>query len=139
MRLKLMAGLIAVVALTGATSECQISQDINSLEVIAAGSVSASQVYTATNIYVAAAGTARQYLALPLCPQAAPLCRTQPVAQAVYSNLLAADKAVRQLDAYVDANPGQAVPVSYYNVLVTALQTMNALVKANTSAVAAAN
>lgn len=129
--------LALVTALTGATSECQLMQSIDSLQTIASGSVSPGQVYIATNLYVGAAGTVNQYLALPLCPTATPLCRTQSTSQRIFSNLLQARKAVRSLDAYVDANPGAPVPVSNYNVLVIALQTMNGLVKANASALAA--
>jgi hypothetical protein len=138
MRISLAAGLLVAIGLTGATSNCQVVQDINSLTTILSGSVSPSQVVIATNLYNAAAGTAYQYLKLPLCPTAAPLCRTQIISQSVYNNVAVASKAVKALDAYVDANPGQAVPVSNYNALVIALQALNGLVQANSAALAAA-
>lgn len=130
--------LCGALALCGATSECQVAQDINSLEVIASGSVSANQVLIATNLYSAAAGTAHQYLILPVCPKATPLCRSQITSQLVVSNDAVAYKAVQALDAYVDANPGQAVPVANYNALVVALQALNGLVQVNSSAINAA-
>jgi hypothetical protein len=131
-------GLLVAIGLTGATSQCEFTQTIGNLETIASGSVSASQVYIATNIYVSIAGTISQYLALPLCPTSAPLCRTKATSQTLARDDLVAYNAVKALDAYVDANPGQAVPVSNYNVLVVALQGINALVQANQGAIAAA-
>lgn len=121
------AGLIAL-SLCGQTSGCTT---ISNLYTIASGSASPNQVYIAANAFDGIEGTATQYLLLPLCPKGAPVCRTGATSSAVYNNIVAARAARNALEAYMTANPGAPVPVSNYNILVTALQTLNALVQAN--------
>jgi hypothetical protein len=121
---------LAPLVLTGglALSGCNT---ISNLYTIASGSASPSQVYVAANAFDAVEGTATQYLRLPLCPQSQPVCRTKTTSQVVYNNVKTARAARNALEAYMTANPGAPVPVSNYNILVTALQTLNALVAAN--------
>lgn len=119
-----LVGLGLALALTGCST-------LSNLETIASGSVSPQQVYIAANSFDAIEATATQYLGLPLCPQGTPVCRTQVSSQTVYNNVKTARGARNALEAYMGANPGAAVPVSNYNVLVTSVQTLTALVAVN--------
>lgn len=138
MKLRMLAlmGLALAPALTGAS--CQAITDIENLSTIASGSVTPNQVFVAANAFDAIEGTANTYLSLPLCPQGMPICRTKTTSQTVYTNILTARKARNSLESYMNANAGAPVPVSNYNVLVTALQTIGALVQANSAAISAA-
>lgn len=123
-------------ALMGAS--CQVLTDIENFQTIASGSVSPAQVYTVANAFDAIEGTATTYLRLPLCPNGAPVCRVQSTSQTVYTNVVLARRARNSLEAYMNANAGAPIPVSNYNVLVTALQTIGALVNANSATIQAA-
>jgi hypothetical protein len=122
--MKLLLGVVLAIGLSSCAT-------INNLETIASGSVSPQQVYIAANSFDAIEATATQYLKLPLCPQGSPVCRTQLSSQTVYNNVKTARSARNALEAYMNANPGASVPVSNYNVLVTSVQTLNALVAVN--------
>ena len=130
--MKRMIAIATVLALGGCTT-------LGNLYTVATGSVTPNQVYIAANAFDAAEGTATQYLRLPLCPKGEPVCRTQTTSQVVYNNVKAARSARNALEGYMTANPGAPVPVSNYNILVTAMQTLNALVQANAPAAAKAN
>jgi hypothetical protein len=97
---------------------------LSNLETIASGSVSANQVYVAANAFDAIEATATNYLQLPPCPTAAPVCRTSSIVAVIVPQVRNGRVARNQLEAYVNANPGQAVPVSNYNVLITTVNTL---------------
>lgn len=109
--------LLAALSLGGCST-------IQNLETIASGSVSPQQVLVAANSFDAIEATATTYLNLPTCPIAQPICKTQSVVATLVPQIRNARSARNQLEAYMTANPGQAVPVSNYNVLVTGINTL---------------
>ena len=122
--MKVLYLLPLAVALAG----CQTLQDAsNVLGVVTGSSVTAQQVDVAASSFDALEGTAAQYLRLPLCPGAT-LCRTQAVSQTIYTKLKAGRSARIALEGQVQ-NGGNG-SVSNYNVLVTAISTIQALIPA---------
>lgn len=88
--------------------------------------VSPTQVIVAANSFDAIEATATNYLTLPICP-AAKICRTQAGVNAIVPAIRAGRQARSQLEAYVTANPGQPVPVSLYNAVMTAVSSLQSL------------
>ncbi len=81
------------------------------------------QEYIGLNAYLAGVKVATQYLRLPLCPTAAPLCRTQAMSQRVYDNLKAARAGKAQIIAALQNN--STVPLT----AIQALQAAYAVVQ----------
>ena len=116
--------LLGALLLATATSGCATIQKLESL---AGASVSPTQVIVAANSFDAIESTAANYLRLPLCPQAA-ACKSDAGVKAIVPAIRAARKARSQLEAYVNANPGQPAPVSLYTALTTAVSALQSAV-----------
>lgn len=76
-----------------------------------------NQEYVGLNGYLAAVKTGDNYVKLPTCPTNAPVCKTQALAQQVYSAL----RAARGARKIISANLAAGQPMS-----LTALQTLQA-------------
>lgn len=85
--------------------------------------ISPTQVIVAANSFDAAEATATNYLRLPTCP-AAKLCKTQAGINAIVLAIRSGRKARSDLEAYVNANPGQPAPVTLYDALTAAVSTL---------------
>ena len=85
--------------------------------------ISPTQVIVAGNSFDAIEATATNYLRLPLCP-GAKLCRTASATAAIIPAVRSARTARNQMEAYVNANPGQPAPVSLYNTAITAINAL---------------
>lgn len=111
--------LIALLALGGCTT----------LQLATGSDVSPNAVYVAANTFDGAEAAATAYLKLPLCSaNVSYACRTTAGVTAVVAAIRAGRTARNQLEAYVNANPGAVVPVSNYNALVTAVNTIQTYV-----------
>ena len=87
--------------------------------------VSAKTVYLTGNVFIGLEKAATAYDRLPLCVSGGTLaCRTVAGRNAVDKAVRAGDKLVDKLYAYVDANPGELVPVSNYNALLAVISTI---------------
>ena len=110
------AALLASVSLAGCST----------LSLLTGSSVTAQEIIVAGNTFDAIEATATNYLKLPLCPQAT-VCRTQAASAAIYPAVKSARQARATLEAAVAANPNAALPISNYNVLMTAINTLQSL------------
>lgn len=88
-------------------------------------SVTPQQIYVAGNLFVGLEKTATNYLKLPACP-ATPVCRDPVTVKKVDAAIRTAAPAVTQLVSYAKS-PSGPVPISAYNVVVTATQTLQTL------------
>jgi hypothetical protein len=119
-----MRKILAIGALAIGLAGCTT---LNNLSTIASGSVSPQQVLVAANAFDAIEVTATNYLSLPTCPVATPICKTAAVAKTLVADIRTGRSARNQLEAYMTVNPGQVVPVSNYNVLISAVNTLQTL------------
>ena len=79
--------------------------------------VTPTTVYVAANAFDVLEQTATNYLRLPKCPLATPVC-SDPLAVAQIVPLIRSGRVARtNLEAFMRANPGQFGPVSLYNAL----------------------
>ena len=102
---------------------------LQTLETVATGTVSANNVYLAGNAFAVAQATATQYLKLPTCPAATGVCKTQAGVNAVVPAIRAAYTAVTAMNNA--ANGGAtAVPVSVYATATTAISALQAAITA---------
>lgn len=85
--------------------------------------VSPTQVVVAANAFDAVEATATNYLKLPLCPGAV-VCRTVAGVKAIVPLIRSGRQARTAMEAYVTANPGQAVPVTLYDTTMTAVSAL---------------
>lgn len=103
----------------------------STFKLITGSSVSPNAVYIAANTFDTLVISAATYDRLPLCSTGISYaCRTLATVKVV-------DRAIRdgralrnQLIAYVVANPGEVVPVSNYNALVSVIGTVQAYISA---------
>ena len=91
-------------------------------------SISPNAVYVLVNTYDAAVSSAKNYDSLPTCPTGAPVCKTLSVVKIVDAAVRTGRVARNQLESYVNANPGELVPVTEYQALTTAVQTIQTYV-----------
>lgn len=102
------------------------------LKLSTGSSVTPNAVYVAANAYDAAVVSATNYDRLPLCTANTSLvCRTTAATKSVDAAIRAGRTYRNQLIAYVNANPGEVVPVSNYNALVGAISTIQTYVSTN--------
>ncbi len=95
----------------------------STLSTLVGTTISPTQVIVAGNSFDAIEATATNYLRLPLCPGAT-LCRTAAATDAIVPAVRAARTARNQMEAFVNANPGQPAPVSLYNTTITAINAL---------------
>lgn len=117
--------LAAGLALALSLSACITTQDIQTVETLSTLSVSPQQIYVAGNLFVGLEKTATNYLRLPPCP-ATPACRDPAVVKAIVPAVRAGATAAKQLVAYA-RSPNGPVPVSAYNTIVVASQTLQSV------------
>ena len=101
------AVMICALALPLGAAQCNVNPEV----------ATPNQEYIAVQAYNAAVGAGTVYLRRPLCPQAAPLCRTQNMSQKVY-NALRSGRVARKV---LMANLAAGQPAS-----LTAIQTLQA-------------
>jgi hypothetical protein len=108
-------GLVVALGLTGATANCNLDPNV----------ATANQAVIAINTYNAAVATGTNYLRLPLCPTAAPVCRTQALSQSVYSALKSGRAARTQLITALAAD--QSAPITAIQALEAAYSVIQSI------------
>ena len=84
-----------------------------------------NQALIAVNAYNAAVATGTVYLKRPLCPTAAPICRTKALSQQVYTALRAGRAARGQILSALAAN--QAAPITAIQALEAAYSVVSSI------------
>lgn len=97
----------------------------NAYQVASGSAVTPQEVYIIANAFDAVELTAKSYDQLPLCSTSGTYaCRTMSVVRVIDRAVRTGIVARRALIAYVTANPGHVVPVTNYNALVVAVNTV---------------
>lgn len=103
----------------------------STLKLVTGSSVTPNAVYIAANAYDAAVVSATAYDKLPLCTtNVSYVCRTAATTATLDAAIRNGRSLRNQLIAYVNANPGEVVPVSNYNALVAVIGTIQTYVGA---------
>lgn len=101
----------------------------STLKLVTGSSVTPNAVYVAANAFDAAEVSAMNYDKLPLCPSTVSVvCRTMAVTKTLDAAIRSGRSLRKQLITYVNANPGEVVPVSNYNALVAVIGTIQSYV-----------
>jgi predicted small secreted protein len=126
--------LLVLAALAAPLAGCStiqgIENDIMTTFTLATGqTISPQAVIIAANGFDAIEITATNYLNLPTCNgSAVTVCKTPATVVTLVTAIRAGRAARNQLEGYMTANPGVPAPISPYNVLITAINTLQGIV-----------
>ena len=112
--------IVAAITLMGTLSGCA------AISTLTTATVSPTQVSVAINGFIAAEATAKNYILLPTCPQAAPVCKTAQGVKNIDIAVRSARKASTAITNYAISNGAAApVPVSLFDALTTSVTSLN--------------
>jgi hypothetical protein len=117
-----------LVLLAGASAfACLALAGCSAVTTLTSPALTPTQVIVAANSFDAIEATATNYLGLPTCPTATPVCKTAAGVAAIVPAIRAGRAARVTLEAAVNSGGSTPVPVSAYTTLTTAVGTLQAL------------
>jgi hypothetical protein len=118
--------LLIVVACTAALGGCASLQ--NTYDALTGSSVSPTAVIVAGNAFDGVEATATNYLKLAKCTGTnGPVCRNPTATAQIIPAIRAGRIARNNLEAFLQANPGQLGPGGLYNALTAATTTLQSI------------